>query len=812
MGEWERVCERAVDRTKSKIQADIDEFLENNKELPSLADYLAENQGYLQNLWKQVWEQQVKTGFSNTFKRSYLEQKGMETAEMNRKALHQQFIHVIDDNSSFDAIQWIHSQYLNEEEKWKQRYISAQKRHQEKVERQEKARLERERQWKIQHLEEAILSEVSDIIESDWDSLYIRVRFEAARKLADEITPHAADESLIQNDIMNIISGVLLERLALSLRAQYKELYAEDMTVTALQDIATDELSELEWTFEEEMSEERTSDLLSLTALSLSLEEQQALYKQHKEEKEHRRVEALAEIERKMQEEKRIIADIFGREYDSSIDHHVEYHLHIGETNTGKTYQALERMKQAASGMYLAPLRLLALEVFEKLNEEGVPCDLKTGEEEKKIEGASKVSCTVEMFYEKDHYDVIVIDEAQMIADKDRGFSWYKAITRANANEVHIIGSRNIKGMLLHLLQGADIHIKEYKRDIPLEVEDKPFKIKDVQRGDALICFSRNKVLQTAAKLEKDGHNVSVIYGSMPPETRQKQIHRFIEGQSKVIVATDAIGMGLNLPVRRVVFLENEKFDGSRRRTLTSQEVKQIAGRAGRKGIYNVGYVAFSGDVKRMRRLLSQTDEPVRIFTIAPTKGVFERFLTHHRSLGTFFELWNKFENPKGTRKAILSQEKELYHSIKGTDVEQRLSLMDLYGYLHMPFSGNEPTLKRQWQDTMKAVVRYEELPEPQTKHGSLEELELSYKAVGLHLLFLYKLNKQTEAHYWERVREQISDEIHELLRKDIKRFKKTCKHCGCELSWDYQYPMCNKCHNQRYRRRYDFADEGWFS
>ena len=102
-------------------------------------------------------------------------------------------------------------------------------------------------------------------------------------------------------------------------------------------------------------------------------------------------------------------------------------------------------MKEAESGLYLAPLRLLALEVFDKLNSEGVPCTLKTGEEEKPVQGAKHISSTVEMFHEKDYFEVIVIDEAQMIADKDRGFSWYRAIMKANAKEVHIIGSKNIK-------------------------------------------------------------------------------------------------------------------------------------------------------------------------------------------------------------------------------------------------------------------------------------------------------------------------------------------------------------------------------
>ena len=229
-------------------------------------------------------------------------------------------------------------------------------------------------------------------------------------------------------------------------------------------------------------------------------------------------------------------------------------------------------------------------------------------------------------------------------------------------DEVHIIGSRNSKPMLLQLLGESNIVIHEYSREIPLEVESKEFHIKHVKKGDALICFSRRRVLETASRLQNDGHSVSMIYGSMPPETRKKQIEQFNSGKTKVVVATDAIGMGLNLPIRRIVFLENEKFDGTRRRLLTSQEVKQIAGRAGRKGIYDVGKVAFTRDIRMMKRLIDQEDEPVHTFAIAPTNSVFERFQRYYRDLGTFFELWGKFKSPPGTKKASLTEERSLYH------------------------------------------------------------------------------------------------------------------------------------------------------
>ena len=99
---------------------------------------------------------------------------------------------------------------------------------------------------------------------------------------------------------------------------------------------------------------------------------------------------------------------------------------------------------------------------------------------------------------------VIVIDEAQMLADKDRGFSWYKAITKAKANEVHIIGSRNAEKMVLQLLgESEDIEIYDYSRDIPLQVERKEFHMRRTKKGDAFVCFSRRRVLETASSFKR---------------------------------------------------------------------------------------------------------------------------------------------------------------------------------------------------------------------------------------------------------------------------------------------------------------------
>ncbi|PQD94378.1 RNA helicase [Pradoshia eiseniae] len=601
-----------------------------------------------------------------------------------------------------------------------------------------------------------------------------------------------------------IIPGIQND-LSDELKRQYELLSGDKISRHLIWQLIGTRIEELEWEFQEELEQEQVSELLEVAVTPFQYEAHYRLYHEQAERRERKRAEELAEQKRLEEEKNRQLEDIFGREYRTSIYQNTRYVLHIGETNTGKTYQALKRMKAAPTGIYLAPLRLLALEVYESLRNEGISCALKTGEEEKNIDDATHFSCTVEMFHEKDAYDVMVIDEAQMIADKDRGFSWYRAIQKARAKEVHIIGSHSAKKMLMNMLEGNDVELHEYSRQVPLKVEKKPFSFSNVKQGDALIVFSRAKVLQTASRLERDGHKVSIIYGSMPPETRAKQMKRFIDKESKVIVSTDAIGMGLNLPIRRVVFLENEKFDGTRRRMLTSQEVKQLAGRAGRKGLYNVGLVAFTSQIDVMTRLLEEDDQSISTFTIAPTQQVFDRFARYHSSLEHFFYLWGEFKNPHGTKKAPLTQERELYEHIRNTEIERRFSASDLYGFLHLPFSSNEPALVRQWMANMKAVMNNSDLPEPIVKRDTLDELELSYKSIGLHLLFLYRLDRRTEAYYWERIREEISARAHSKLRTDVKKYQKKCRSCGKQLPSEYPYNICQSCYDDRILSKYHY-------
>jgi ATP-dependent RNA helicase SUPV3L1/SUV3 len=267
--------------------------------------------------------------------------------------------------------------------------------------------------------------------------------------------------------------------------------------------------------------------------------------------------------------------------------------LYVGPPNSGKTHAAFERLAQAFDGAYLAPLRLLALEGRDRLVARGVPCSLLTGEENVPADGARVVSSTIEMVGTNTPIDVAVIDEAQMIFDPARGWAWTQAIVAVPANEVVIICSAYAVAAIENLLGlcGERCTVRHFERMQHVQLLPQSVPIAALKLGDAVVAFSRRDVLMLRDQIAASGHAVSVIYGALPPEVRRREAERFASGESHILVATDAIGMGLNLPIRRVLFSTMTKFDGQSDRVLSESEVHQIAGRAGRYGIHEEGHV-----------------------------------------------------------------------------------------------------------------------------------------------------------------------------------------------------------------------------
>lgn len=168
--------------------------------------------------------------------------------------------------------------------------------------------------------------------------------------------------------------------------------------------------------------------------------------------------------------------------------------LHIGPTNSGKTYQALQRLKQAYHGIYLGPLRLLALEVYDRMMTAGIPCNMITGEETIRTPGSFVQASTVEILDIREIYDIAVIDEAQMMADENRGSFWTRAILGIRAEEIHVCCSGTAQELLVKMISrcGDSYEIVYHERNTKLEFIPKRYDMsKDVEPGDALIAFSK---------------------------------------------------------------------------------------------------------------------------------------------------------------------------------------------------------------------------------------------------------------------------------------------------------------------------------
>lgn len=255
----------------------------------------------------------------------------------------------------------------------------------------------------------------------------------------------------------------------------------------------------------------------------------------------------------------------------------------LGPTNTGKTHLAVERMLGHQTGMMGFPLRLLAREVYERVvAQKGErAAALITGEERIWPQGARYLMCTVEaMPREPEARGFVAIDEAQLGQDRERGHVFTSRLLHARGrDETMILGSAAMTGVVQSLLPDADIITRPRFSTLSY---DGPRKLAKLPPRSVIVAFSADEVYALAEALRRFSGGAAVVMGSLSPRTRNAQVAMFQAGEVDYLVATDAIGMGLNLDVGHVAFASLNKFDGVRQRRLTVAEMAQIAGRAGR--------------------------------------------------------------------------------------------------------------------------------------------------------------------------------------------------------------------------------------
>ncbi|MBR9947923.1 ATP-dependent helicase [Clostridiaceae bacterium Marseille-Q4145] len=485
---------------------------------------------------------------------------------------------------------------------------------------------------------------------------------------------------------------------------------------------------------------------------------------------------------------------------------HRHFILHIGPTNSGKTFRSLERLKLAANGVYLGPLRLLALEVFEQMQKYHVPCTMRTGQECIEEDGSRVMASTIEMADFDENYDIAVIDEAQLVADPDRGHSWTKAILGLRAPEIHICMSPAAEAVICHLIDLCEdtYEVERYERKTKLLCENKAFVFPDdVRQGDALIAFSKKSVLDVAGRLEEVGVNASVIYGSLPPEIRRRQMHLFHKKKTKVVVATDAIGMGLNLPVKRIVFLQAEKFDGVTRRLLTTAEVKQIAGRAGRFGLYPKGYVTATeeADLAYIEERMADTEKPLTQVNL----GFPQILLDIDAPLDELLEIWHSvtpsdpFVKENIDEALFLYDQAKLYKEWIDGFQEKRT----LYKMITCPIDIKDKKVVDLWLHYCKTYTADVSLERPvlcRDKKAGIQQYETYYKQLDLYYQFSHRMQKVIEEDWLRREREKTEMKIMSYLTKGKQNYIARCRYCGKLLPLGSTFQVCDDCFRQERR------------
>jgi ATP-dependent RNA helicase SUPV3L1/SUV3 len=254
----------------------------------------------------------------------------------------------------------------------------------------------------------------------------------------------------------------------------------------------------------------------------------------------------------------------------------------LGPTNTGKTHLAVERMCAHSSGMMGFPLRLLAREIYDRLVaiKGAHQVALITGEERIEPPQARWYCCTVESMPVDRDFAFVAIDEAQLGADAERGHIFTDRILHARGREeTMILGSESLRPLIRQLLPEAEIVSRPRFSTLSYAGAK---KLSRLPKRSAIVAFSIEQVYAVAETLRRMRGGAAVVMGALSPRTRNAQVAMFQSGEVDYLVATDAIGMGLNLDVAHVAFVSLSKFDGARRRRLTVAEMAQIAGRAGR--------------------------------------------------------------------------------------------------------------------------------------------------------------------------------------------------------------------------------------
>ncbi|MED6133001.1 hypothetical protein PIB30_024229 [Stylosanthes scabra] len=409
---------------------------------------------------------------------------------------------------------------------------------------------------------------------------------------------------------------------------------------------------------------------------------------------------------------------------------------HCGPTNSGKTYNALQRFMDARKGIYCSPLRLLAMEVFDK-----------------------------------------------MMSDPYRGYAWTRALLGLKADEIHLCGDPSVLDIVRKICQdnGDELYEQHYERFKPLVVEAKTLRgnLQNIRSGDCVVAFSRREIFEVKLAIEKQTkHRCCVIYGALPPETRRQQATLFNDQSNEydVLVASDAVGMGLNLNIRRVIFNSLSKYNGDKMVPVPASQVKQIAGRAGRRGcLYPDGLATTMhlDDLDYLIECLKQPFDEVKKVGLFPFYEQVELFASQLPNM-TFCELLEKFgESCRLDGSYFLCQYGHIKKIANMLERVQDMSLEDRFNFCFAPVNIRDP---KAMYHLLRFATTFSEkkpvniamgLPRSSAQNDSeLLDLETRHQVLSMYLWLSNHFNQ--ERFPFVKKAEAMATDIADLLAQSL--------------------------------------------
>ena len=455
----------------------------------------------------------------------------------------------------------------------------------------------------------------------------------------------------------------------------------------------------------------------------------------------------------------------------------------LGPTNTGKTHDAIEKMLEFETGIFGLPLRLLAREVYEKcVKKIGInKVALITGEEKIIPNSADYFICTVESMPKDKSVDFVAIDEIQMCADKERGHIFTNRLLNSRGEKLTMfLGSQVMKNIINNFID--DVEFVKKERFSKLSYNGYK-KISRLDGKTAIVAFSIEEVYAIAELVRRQKGGAAVIMGSLSPKTRNSQVNLYQSGDVDYLVATDAIGMGLNMDIDQIYFSNLKKFDGKKTRRLNLIEMSQIAGRAGR--YKNNGYFGTTGDCETLN---SDEIEKIENHNLPSTKMLYWR--NSNLNFDNSEKLISSLEVKPDSKNLIRTSESEdeivlrflLKKNIENNTYSKNLKLLweccqipdfvkKAYGQhvniVDTVFKFLSTRKKRIPSEYMKNQLKGLE-----KEHGNIDVLANRISNVRTWLYVANKKDWVENADYWiqltKGIEDNLSDRLHEELTKSF--------------------------------------------